>query len=102
MKILKVFDQAELVLVDLEVNLGNKTQSSPTLCIKMDGKIIEKVDNFNFLGITISETMSWKAHIEKISVKISKVIGVMCRIKNFVNSNILLKIYSSLVENIYN
>ena len=39
MKILKVFDQAELVLVDLEVNLGNKTQSSPTLCIKMDGKI---------------------------------------------------------------
>ena len=40
MKILKVFDQAELVLVDLEVNLGNKTQSSPTLCIKMDGKII--------------------------------------------------------------
>ena len=40
MKILKVFDQAELVLVDLEVNLGNKTQSSPTICIKMDGKII--------------------------------------------------------------
>ena len=40
MKILKVFDQAELVLVDLEVNLGKKTQSSPTLCIKMDGKII--------------------------------------------------------------
>ena len=40
MKILKVFDQAELVLVDLEVNLGKKTQSAPTLCIKMDGKII--------------------------------------------------------------
>ena len=40
MKILKVFDQAELVLVDLEVNLGKKIQSSPTLCIKMDGKII--------------------------------------------------------------
>ena len=51
----------------------------PKLDLKMDGKIIEKVDNFNFLGITISETMSWKAHIEKISVKISKVIGVMCR-----------------------
>ena len=40
MKILKVFDNADLILVDLEVNLGNKTQSSPTLCIKMDGKII--------------------------------------------------------------
>ena len=40
MKILKVFEEAELVLVDLEVNLGKKTQSSPTLCIKMEGKII--------------------------------------------------------------
>ena len=69
----------------------------PKLDLKMDGKIIEKVDNFNFLGITISETMSWKTHIEKISVKIAKVIGVMYRIKNFVNSNILLKIYSSLI-----
>ena len=29
-----------MVLVDLEVNLGKKTQSSPTLCIKMEGKII--------------------------------------------------------------
>ena len=40
MKILKVFEEAELVLVDLEVNLGKKTQNSPTLCIKMEGKII--------------------------------------------------------------
>ena len=40
MKILKVLEEAELVLVDLEVNLGKKTQSSPTLCIKMEGKII--------------------------------------------------------------
>ncbi len=40
MKILKIFEDAELILVDLEVNLGKKTQSSPTLCIRMDKKII--------------------------------------------------------------
>ena len=31
MKVLKVLD-AELVLIDLEVNLGDRKQNSPTLC----------------------------------------------------------------------
>ena len=39
MKILKALD-AELILVDLEVNLGNKKQNSPTLCALYNGKII--------------------------------------------------------------
>lgn len=39
MKVLEVLD-AELVLVELEVNLGNNKQSSPTLCARYKGKII--------------------------------------------------------------
>ena len=39
MKILKVLD-AELVLVDLEVNLGDRKQNSPTLCARFKDKII--------------------------------------------------------------
>ena len=39
MKILELLD-ATLVLVDLEVNLGDNKQISPTLCAKYNGKII--------------------------------------------------------------
>ena len=39
MKILELLD-AELVLVDLEVNLGDNKQNSPTLCAKYNGQII--------------------------------------------------------------
>jgi len=39
MKILELLD-AQLVLVDLEVNLGDKKQNSPTLCAKYNGRII--------------------------------------------------------------
>ena len=39
MKILEVLD-ATLVLVDLEVNLGDNKQNSPTLCAQYNGKII--------------------------------------------------------------
>jgi hypothetical protein len=39
MKILELLD-ATLVLVDLEVNLGDNKQNRPTLCAKYNGKII--------------------------------------------------------------
>ena len=39
MKILELLD-ATLVLLDLEVNLGDNKQNSPTLCAKYNGKII--------------------------------------------------------------
>ena len=39
MKVLEVLD-AELVLVDLEVNLGKNKQNSPTLCARHKGKLI--------------------------------------------------------------
>jgi hypothetical protein len=40
MKVLKVLEGAELVIVDLEVKLGENTHSSPTLCVKYENKII--------------------------------------------------------------
>ena len=39
MKVLKVLD-AELVLIALEVNLGDRKQNSPTLCARFKDKII--------------------------------------------------------------
>ena len=40
MKILKILDKAELILVDLEVNLGKEVRNAPTLCVRYKGKII--------------------------------------------------------------
>jgi hypothetical protein len=40
MKVLKVLEGAELVIIDLEVKLGENTHSSPTLCVKYENKII--------------------------------------------------------------
>ena len=40
MKILKILDDAELILVDLEVNLGNEVRNAPSLCVRYKGKII--------------------------------------------------------------
>ena len=40
MKVLKILDNAELVLADLEVNLGKQVRHAVTLCVRHNGHII--------------------------------------------------------------
>ena len=54
---------------------------TPTL--KINCEPVERVTEFNFLGLTIDENLSWKPHIQKISNKIAITLGIMCRLKNF-------------------
>ena len=41
---------------------------------------IEQVPTFNFLGITLD--ISWKNHTKMVANKISRVIGILFRLKN--------------------
>ena len=40
MRVLKILEEAELVVADIEVDLGKNVQHAPTLCVKYKGKII--------------------------------------------------------------
>ena len=59
---------------------------------------IEKVNEFNFLGIMLDECMTWDSHINKIAGKISQVNGALSRLKKFVPSEILKMIYNALIQ----
>ena len=39
-RVLKILEEAELVVADIEVDLGKNVQHAPTLCVKYKGKII--------------------------------------------------------------
>ncbi len=41
------------------------------LTLKIDNVIIERVAEFNFLGLTLDEHITWKCNVNKISNKIS-------------------------------
>ena len=66
----------------------------PTL--KINSETIENVNEFYFLGLTIDEHLNWKPHIQKISNKIARTLGIMCRLKNFLPTHILRVLYNSL------
>ncbi len=54
-----------------------------SITLKIDDIIIERVAEFNFLGLTIDEHLTWKCHINKISNKISQCMGILNRLKSF-------------------
>ena len=58
---------------------------------------IERVASFNFLGIMLDENLSWKSHIEMVGNKISKVTGILYRLKNVFPESVLFVLYNSLI-----
>ena len=49
--------------------------------LKINNNIIDIVTELNFLGLIISSNVKWKKHIDHIALKVSKIIGIMYRLK---------------------
>ena len=51
------------------------------LTLEIDDVYIDRVDEFNLLGLTLGTNLNWRKHTEKISNKCSKTIGALNRLK---------------------
>ena len=67
------------------------------LNITINSTNIERVQSFNFLGITLSESKSWATHLLSIKMKISKVSGIFYRLKYTFPLEVLKTLIKSLV-----
>ena len=68
------------------------------LNLKITGNTIEQVAECNFLGINIDQNITWKSHVTKTAIKISRVIGVLNKLKHIFPQHILRTIYNSLIQ----
>ena len=66
--------------------------------IKMNNVSLGRFEEGNFLGVTIDSKLKYKTHINNVSNKIAKSIGIMRKLSKLkINSKILKQIYYSLV-----
>ena len=99
----KIYEWLSLNCLNLNVNKSKfmvfhkHPKVIPDLRIQMNNVEIDRVSEFNFLGVIVDEHITWKPHIEKIRVKISRIIGIMRTLQCTLTSSILLKIYNSLI-----
>ena len=54
---------------------------------------IKREHNTKFLGVMIDEQLTWKNHI----CKIAKTVGILCKVRHFIEKDLLLILYYSLI-----
>ena len=72
-------------------------QPGKILDIQLKGSKIEMVPEFNFLGFLLSDDLTWNNHQQKVQKKISKVNGVLSKLRYCLPRHTLKTIYNSLV-----
>jgi hypothetical protein len=76
----------------------NKNTTNMSLKFQINHKPIDLVSSFNFLGITFDETLNWRSHIQHITLKLSRTIGILKQLKRYLPIYILRTLYCSLIQ----
>ena len=76
--------------------LFHKRRTPPVINFSINNRDIDRVAQFTFLSIILDENLSWKNHINMISNKLSKINGVLHRLKYIFPKHIMLSVYKSL------
>ena len=72
-----------IIITDLKIELGES--------------VIKRVNKSKTLGIVTDEHLSWNDQIQNVVTKVSKEIGMLRRIRQFVPKSTILRIYNAIV-----
>ena len=72
-------------------------ESSPYI-VQVGDMMIKRVTKVKYLGPVVDENLSWDEHVEYISKKISRNIGIIKRMRSILPRQLLTTLYMTLVE----
>ena len=65
--------------------------------ISINGLPLTEMKSTKFLGVTIDSCLSWNDHIHNVHTSISRGIGILYRLKDFISQNSLTILYNALI-----
>jgi hypothetical protein len=69
-----------------------------TLKLTFIENVLNEVDSTKYLGVILDKHLSWKNHIEYVSKKIRCIVGIFCKIRRYLNINLLKKLYYAMIH----
>ena len=63
----------------------------------LNNKQITEITCIKYLSVLIDSNLNWKEHILNMSKKITKSIGIICKLRHFVNTQTLVQLYYAIV-----
>lgn len=82
--------------VYMVVNQKGKEKCNPVL--KLNNKVLLEVTEYKYLGLTISNKLTWNEHVDSIIKKVAPIIGLIKRCSHQLNNKTKHMLYNSFVE----
>ena len=67
------------------------------IAILINNKAIDEVKYIKYLGVTLDAQLSFKYHIDELTKKISRGIGLLYKLRSFVTTKILTNVYYAII-----
>ena len=64
----------------------------------MGNTILERVDSIKYLGVILDENFNWSAHVTQLKKKLSGSVGILSKLRYYVNTKILIQVYHALIS----
>ena len=66
--------------------------------LQVNNEKIDSVSEYNYLGLIIDEKLNWSSHVTKVANKIAPYIGILKRLRHYIDIKTLMLIYYSYVD----
>ena len=92
-----ILNLTKTCFISFHNKLSNATKTCNDLTLSIDSTPITKSKSICFLGVNIDENLKWDSHINYLSTKISKCIGIMYKLRSCLPGSALFSLYNALI-----
>ena len=58
---------------------------------------LERVNKMKYLGVILDENFNWSPHIAQLKLKLAGSVGILSKLKYYLDTKILIQVYHALV-----
>ena len=80
------------------VTYGKRNHTDSNIQIKMGDLYLERVNQIKYLGVTLDDQFTWKAHIQYVRKKLSSSCGILSKLRHYIDVETLKKVYFALFQ----
>ena len=84
--------KSQLMIISPKLN-----SLTPQLNVDCSGGSIKIATKVKYLGVITDNKLKFRNHINFVEIKISRSVGILGKLKNYLNLNSLLKLYYTLI-----
>ena len=76
--------------------ISNKSDLNSDFQISINHHLIDRTNNVKYLGVYLNSDLSWKTHIDNLAKRLSKVCGIIYKLRYLVPTATLKVVYFSM------